>query len=87
MRRLRQHPQILEPSIINFYEAISEEESDHHSTPSSPQSHLNEEILETPPPKCLKDYSSPTPRGFSNAIIFPNEHTNGVFHANNVLLF
>ena len=86
MRRLRQHPQTPEPSTINFDEAISEEESDHHTTPSSPQSHVNEETLENPPPMRLKDYTSPTPRGFSNAIVFPNEHTNEVLHANDVWL-
>ena len=37
-------------------------------------------------PKRLKDYSTPNPRRFSNAIVFPNEHTNEVLHANDVWL-
>ena len=41
---------------------------------------------EIPTPKRLKDYSSPNPRGFSNAIFFPNECTNEVLRANDVWL-
>lgn len=41
---------------------------------------------ETPTPKRLKDYSSPNPRGFSNDIVYPNEHTNEVLHSTDVWL-
>lgn len=86
MRRLRQSLQTSEPlgTTINFDEALSEEDSDHHLTPPSPQSNQSKVIPENSTPKCLKDYSNPTPRGFSNAIVFPNEHTNGVLYANDV---
>ena len=86
MHKLRQHHQAAEPSTINFDDALSEEESNHHSTPPSPQSNHDMEVPEIPIPKCLKDYSSPTPRGFSNAIVFPNEHTNGVLRATDIWL-
>lgn len=39
-----------------------------------------------PTPKRLKDYSSPNRRGFSNAIVFPNERTIEVLRANDVWL-
>ena len=88
MRRLRQSLPTSKPfgSAINFDEALSEEVSDHHLTPPSPQSNHDMEIPEIPTPKCLKDYSSPNPRGFSNAIVFLNEHTNRVLRANDVWL-
>ena len=72
MRRLRQPLLASEPlgTTINFDEALSEEESDRYPKPPSPQSNQSEETPENPTPKCLKDYSSPTPRGFSNAIVF-----------------
>lgn len=41
---------------------------------------------EIPTPKRLKDYSSPNPHGFSNAIVFPNERTDEVLRANDVWL-
>lgn len=88
MRRLRQSFQTSEPhgTTINFDDALSKEESDWHPSSPSSQSDLNEDAQENPIPKCLKDYSYPTPRGFSNAIVFPNEHTNEVLHANDFLL-
>ncbi|PWA91946.1 reverse transcriptase domain-containing protein [Artemisia annua] len=88
MRRLRQSLPTPEPfgTTINFDEALSEVESDHHPTPPSPQSNHDADIPENLTPKCLKDYSSPTPRGFSNAIVFPNEHTSGVLRATDVWL-
>lgn len=88
VHRLRQSLPPSEPfgATINFDEDLSEEDSDHHLTPPSPRSNHDMGILEIPTPKCLKDYSSPNPRGFSNAIVFPNERTNGVLHANDVWL-
>jgi hypothetical protein len=89
MRKLREPLSTPEPSsiAINFDEALSEEDSDNHLTPSSPQSNNDLSILETITPKRLKDYSSPNPRGFSNAIVFLNEHTDEVLHASDFGLF
>ena len=88
MRRLRQSLPTPGPSgtAVNFDKALSEEDSDHHLTPPSPQSNHDMGTPEIPIPKRLKDYSSPNPHGFSNAIIFPNELTDEVLHANLVWL-
>ena len=88
MHRLRQSLPTPEPSgtAINFDEALSEEDSDHHLTPPSPQFNHDMDTLEIPIPKRLKDYFSPNPRGFSNAIVFPNKRTNEVLRANDVWL-
>ena len=87
MRRLRQRSSASEPIgiTINLDETLLEEEDDHITIPS-PQSDHNTKIPENDIPKCLKDYSSPTPRGFANAIVFPNEHTDGVLRAADVWL-
>lgn len=89
MHRLRQSLPTSEPfgATINFDEALSEEDSDQHLTPPSLQSNHDMDIPEIPTTNCLKDYSSPNPRGFSNAIVFPNERTNGFLRANDVWLF
>lgn len=88
MHRLRQSLPTPEPSgtTINFDEALSEENSDHHLTSPSSQSNRDMDTPEIPTPKRLKDYSSPNPRGFSNSIVFPNERINEVLHANDVWL-
>jgi hypothetical protein len=88
MRRLRKSLPTPEPSgtTINFDEALSKEDSDHHHTPPSSQSSRDMDTPEIPIPKRLKDYSSPNPLGFSNAIVFPNERTNEVLRANDVWL-
>ena len=86
MRKLKRQHQATEPSTINFDDALSEERSNPPSTPPSPQSDHGMEIPENPKPKCLKDYSSPTLRGFPNAIVFPNERTDEVLRATDVWL-
>ena len=87
MRRMRQRSSASEPIdiTIDLDETLFEEDDDHVTLPS-PQSNHNTEIPEGDIPKRLKDYSSPTPRGFANAIVFPNEHTDGVLRAADVWL-
>ena len=84
---MRQRPSTSEPIgiTIDLEESLFEE-GDDHITILSPQSGYNTEIPEDDIPKRLKDYSSPTPRGFANAIVFPNEHTDGVLRAADVWL-
>ena len=86
MCRLRRTHSTPEPSsiAIDFDAPLSEENSENHITTPSSHNETNTPII--PPPKRLKDYSSPTPRGFSNAIVYPNEHTNEVLHANDIWL-
>jgi hypothetical protein len=90
MSRLRQSHSTPEPSCItiDFDASLSEENSENHVTnPSSqPNNKMNTPPTPIPIPKCLKDYSSPTPRGFANAIVYPNEHTSEVLHAPDVWL-
>ena len=70
---MRQRSSASEPIgiAIGLDETLFEEEEDHVTIPS-PQSNQNTEIPESEVPKRLRDYSSPTPRGFANAIVFPN---------------
>ena len=84
---MRQHPSASEPIgiTINLDDILLEEDDDHVTLPS-PQSDHNTEIPENDIPKRLKDYSSPTPRGFANAIVFSNEHIDGVLRAADVWL-
>ena len=88
MHRLRQYHSTSEPSsvAIDFDAPLSEENSEIHVTTPSSQPNNEMSTPATSTPKRLKDYSSPTPRGFSNAIVYPNEHTNEVLHANDVWL-
>jgi hypothetical protein len=88
MRRLRRSHSTPEPSsvAIDFDAPLSEENSENHLTTPSAQSNNDMSTPVTPTPKRLKDYSSPNHRGFSNAIVYPNEHTNEVLHATDVWL-
>jgi hypothetical protein len=88
MSRLRRSHSTPEPSCIaiNFDAPLSEENSENHVTTPSSQPNNEMSTPATPTPKRLKDYSSPTSRGFSNAIVYPNEHTSEVLHAPDVWL-
>ena len=87
MRKIGKRPSTSEPVgvTIDLDEPFLEEEDDHATIPS-PKSDHNTEIPENDIPKRLKVYSSPTPHGFANAIVFPNEHTEGVLLAADVWL-
>ena len=84
---MRRRSSASEPIGITIYldETLFEEEDDHVTIPS-PQSDHNIDIPGNDVPKRLKDYSSPTPRGFANAIVFPDEHTDEVLRAADVWL-
>ena len=87
MRKMGKRPSTSEPIgvTIDLDEPFFEEEDDHVTIPS-PKSDHTTKIPENDIPKPVKDYSSPTPRGFANAIVFPNEHTDEVLRAADVWL-